>query len=66
MNNPNSPRSQDSPRAEVSNTAIPAVRWCPVAIPPHLTPYEAAAKAIFIRANGAPAYFKTTGAHKNG
>jgi hypothetical protein len=63
MNNPNSPRSDDVPRAEVSGTALPTVRWCPVPIPANLMPYEAAAKAIFIRANGGPAYYKTTGTH---
>lgn len=35
--------------------------YCPVAIPRHLRPYEAAAKAIFVRANGAAAYYRATG-----
>lgn len=35
--------------------------YCAVGIPEHLMPYEAVAKAIFIRANGALAYYKTTG-----
>ncbi len=63
MNNPIAPRSHDSPGVEASD-ARPAVRWCPVAIPANLMPYEAAAKAIFIRANGGPAYYKATGTHK--
>ncbi|HEY6898936.1 MAG TPA: hypothetical protein VI279_16875 [Rhodocyclaceae bacterium] len=37
------------------------MRWCPVVIPTHLMAYEAVAKAIFIRANGGPAYYRATG-----
>lgn len=65
MNNPISPRSHDSPRTEPIDAALPALRWCPVAIPSHLMPYEAAAKAIFIRANGGPAYYRATGTQKS-
>ena len=43
----------------VESNAAP--RYCPVAIPGHLMPYEAVAKAIFIRANGPAAYYKATG-----
>jgi hypothetical protein len=42
-------------------TVVPRVRWCPVVIPTHLMAYEAVAKAIFIRANGGPAYYRATG-----
>ncbi len=65
MNNPILPRPHDSPRVEASDTVRSAVRWCPVAIPANLMPYEAAAKGIFIRANGGPAYYLATGTQKN-
>lgn len=65
MNHPISPGSKDVPPAEAGGTALPAARWCPVAIPANLMPYEAAAKAIFIRANGGPAYYKATGTQKS-
>lgn len=41
-----------------------AVRSCALALPEPLMPYEAAAKAIFIRANGESAYYKATGIAK--
>jgi len=31
----------------------------------HLMPYETAAKAIFVKANGLPAYYKATGVLRN-
>ncbi|MGE5468280.1 MAG: hypothetical protein ACM3Y9_12725 [Ignavibacteria bacterium] len=40
---------------------IPVPSYCPIAVPAHLMPYEAAAKAIFVRANGTAAYYKATG-----
>lgn len=40
---------------------VAARRWGVVPILEELMPYEAAAKAIFIRANGAAAYYKATG-----
>lgn len=52
---------QNIPAAASEPRDISANRYCPVAIPKHLMPYEAAAKAIFIRANGGPAYYKATG-----
>lgn len=39
----------------------PAVRWRPASIPQGLMPYEAAAKAIYVKANGLAAYYRTTG-----
>jgi hypothetical protein len=38
-----------------------AVRWRPAAFSQGLMPYEAAAKAIFVKANGLAAYYQTTG-----
>lgn len=50
-----------TPIAAGKSKTIPILGYCPVAIPAHLMPYEAAAKAIFIRANGTAAYYKATG-----
>ncbi|HEX8987662.1 MAG TPA: hypothetical protein VF816_06850 [Rhodocyclaceae bacterium] len=50
-----------APIAAGESKTIPVHGYCPIAIPAHLMPYEAAAKAIFVRANGAAAYYKATG-----
>lgn len=39
----------------------PGIRWHPATQGEHLAPYEAAAKAIFVKANGLAAYYRTTG-----
>lgn len=59
--NTTGPSHRPSRIAAGKSEAIPIAGYCPVAIPTHLMPYEAAAKAIFVRANGAAAYYKTTG-----
>ncbi|MBI4987028.1 MAG: hypothetical protein HZC24_17200 [Rhodocyclales bacterium] len=65
MTKPHLRRALDSPRTETGDAALPAARWHAVAVPTHLMPYEAAAKAIFIRANGGPAYYKATGTQQS-
>lgn len=40
---------------------LPAIPLRPAVVEKKLTPYEAAAKAIFVKANGLAAYYKTTG-----
>lgn len=50
-----------APPAAAAATVAPTTFWRPVAVPENLMPYEAVAKAIFVRANGLPAYYKATG-----
>jgi hypothetical protein len=38
-----------------------ATHWRPAGVAEKLMPYEAAAKAIFVKANGLAAYYETTG-----
>lgn len=39
----------------------PTIRWRPAATPRRLMPYGAAAREIFIRANGRAAYYRSIG-----
>lgn len=41
-----------------------AVPWLPGVVTKNLMPYEAAAKTIFVKANGLPAYYKATGSFR--
>lgn len=44
--------------------ALSAVPWRPGVVTETLMPYESAAKKIFVKANGLPAYYKATGAFR--
>lgn len=59
------PTPPNSPR-HIPVIPLPTLRWCPVARPKHLMSYEAAAKAIFVRANGTAAYYLATGIKDSG
>lgn len=61
VNTPGPTHFRPAPIAAGESKTLPIPGDCPAAIPGHLMPYEAAAKAIFIRANGAAAYYKATG-----
>ena len=52
--------SKNIPNANDIAPVLPDVRWCPVAIPTYLMAYATAAQAIFMRANGGPAYYRVS------
>ena len=61
MNAP-TPTSPDTITRAVENAMTPqGIRWRPAVLGENLPPYEAAAKAIFVKANGLAAYYRTTG-----
>ena len=61
MNTPVQTFFRNIPIVAAGSEPVPAIRWRPAAVPKHLMPYGAAAKAIFIRANGRAAYYRATG-----
>jgi hypothetical protein len=52
---------KDIPIVAAGTTHLPFTRWRPVSVTHDLMSYEAAAKSIFVKANGLPAYYQTTG-----
>jgi hypothetical protein len=56
------PAAPDTITRAVEDAMAPqGIRWRPAVLGENLPPYEAAAKAIFVKANGLAAYYRTTG-----
>jgi hypothetical protein len=56
------PASPDTLTRAVGDAVTPqGIRWRPAVLGENMPPYEATAKAIFVKANGLAAYYRTTG-----
>lgn len=61
MIKPTSAAAPIHPIAMATPIVLPASPWHTAACGSRLTPYEAAAKSIFIKANGLAAYYRSSG-----